>query len=164
MRNVHTSETLILMRRSFEMRSGVIVCAAAIAIGLLATTAVYFWKSERSSSTSWLRSQFALDDQQASSVERIHRDYQAECALMCARIAETDAQLAKLICDGQQVTPEIQSAIIETDRLRSECRVKMLKHFYRIAAELPEKRRTEYLRLVLPVVLRPGAMAQSHAQ
>jgi hypothetical protein len=76
------------------MRRGVIVCAAAIAIGLLATTAVYFWKSERSSSTSWLRSQFALDDQQASSVERIHRDYQAECALMCARIAETDAQLA----------------------------------------------------------------------
>ena len=112
------------------MRRGVIVCAAAIAIGLLATTAVYFWKSERSSSTSWLRSQFALDDQQASSVERIHRDYQAECALMCARIAETDAQLAKLICDGQQVTPEIQSAIIETDR-RSNTFTGLLPSFRR---------------------------------
>lgn len=146
------------------MRRGLIVCAAAIAVGLLVTTAVYFWKAERSSSTSWLRSEFALDDQQARSVERIHQEYQAECALMCARIAETDEQLARLICDGQQVTPEIQNAIIETDRLRSECRVKMLEHFYRIAAELPEKRRTEYLRLVLPVVLRPGAMAQSHTQ
>jgi hypothetical protein len=146
------------------MRRGLIVCAAAIAVGLLVTTAVYFWKAERSSSTSWLRSEFALDDQQARSVERIHQEYQAECALMCARIAETDEQLARLICDGHQVTPEIQNTIIETDRLRSECRVKMLEHFYRIAAELPEKRRTEYLRLVLPVVLRPGAMAQSHTQ
>jgi hypothetical protein len=146
------------------MRKGLIVFAAAIVIGFLATVAVYFWKSERSSSASWLLAQFALDDQQARTVERIHNQYQTECALMCARIAETDEQLAKLICDAQQVTPEIQNAIIETDQLRSECRVKMLEHFYRIAAELPAKRRTEYLRMVLPVVLRPGAMAQSHIQ
>ena len=146
------------------MRRGLIVFAAAIATGLLATFAVYFWKSERSSPTSWLLAEFALDDQQAKTVERIHSQYQMECALMCARIAQTDEQLAKLICDAQQVTPEIQTAIVETDRLRSECRVKMLEHFYRVAAELPEKRRAEYLQVVLPVVLRPGAMAQSHIQ
>jgi hypothetical protein len=146
------------------MRKGLIVCAAAIAVGLLVTTAVYFWKAERSSSTSWLRSEFALDDQQARSVERIHTQYQRECALMCARIAETDEQLAKLIYDAQRVTPDIQNAIIETDQLRSECRVKMLEHFYRIAAELPAKKRAEYLRVVVPIVLRPGTMAQSHIQ
>ena len=146
------------------MRKGLIVLAAAIVIGSFATITVYFWKSERSSSTSWLLAQFALDDQQARTVERIHNQYQMECALMCARIAQTDEQLAKLICDAQQVTPEIQTAIVETDRLRSECRVKMLEHFYRVAAELPEKRRAEYLQVVLPVVLRPGAMAQSHIQ
>ena len=141
------------------MRRGLIVFAAAIATGLLATFAVYFWKSERSSPTSWLLAEFALDDQQARTVERIHNQYQMECALMCARIAQTDEQLAKLICDAQ-----IQTAIVETDRLRSECRVKMLEHFYRVAAELPEKRRAEYLQVILPVVLRPGAMAQSHIQ
>jgi hypothetical protein len=145
------------------MRRGLIVFAAAIAIGLLVTIAVYFWKSERSS-TNWLLTEFALDGQQARTVERMHHQYQVECALMCARIAQTDEHLAKLIRDAQQVTPEIESAIVETDRLRSECRVKMLEHFYRIAAELPEKRRGEYLRMVLPVVLRPGAMAQSHMQ
>ncbi len=144
------------------MRRGLIVFAAAIAIGFLATVVAYFWKSERSTPTSWLREEFALDDQQAKTVERIHKQYQTECALMCARIVQTDEHLAGLIGDGQQVTPEIQNAIIETDRLRSECRVKMLGHFYRIAAELPVKRRAEYLRMVLPVVLRPGEMAQSH--
>ena len=146
------------------MRKGLIVFAVAIVIGFLATVAVYFWKSERSSSASWLLAEFALADQQARTVERIHTQYQMDCALMCARIAKTDEQLAKLIYDAQQVTPDIQNAIIETDQLRSECRVKMLEHFYRIAAELPAKRRTEYLRMVLPIVLRPGTMAQSHIQ
>jgi hypothetical protein len=146
------------------MRRGLIVLAAAMAIGFLATIGVYFWKSENSSSGSWLRAKFALDNQEARTVERIHNQYQVECASICARIAQTDDRLAKLISDAQQVTPEIQNAIIETDRLRSECRVKMLEHFYRIAAELPAKRRGEYLQMVLPVVLRPGMMAQSHNQ
>jgi Heavy-metal resistance len=145
------------------MRRGLIVLAAVLAIGSLATLAVYLWKSERSS-TRWLLAEFSLDEQQAKTVERIHNQYQSDCALMCTRIAQTDEQLAMLIRGAQEVTPEIQSAIVETDRLRSECRVKMLEHFYRIAAELPEKRRAEYLRMVLPVVLRPGAMAQSHRQ
>jgi hypothetical protein len=138
------------------------VFAAAIAIGCLATMAVYFWQSARSSSANWLRAEFALDDQEARTVERIHNQYQSECASMCARIAQTDEHLTKLISDAQQITPEIEEAIIETDRLRSECRVKMLQHFYRIAAELPAKRRGDYLQMVLPVVLRPGMMAQSH--
>ena len=137
---------------------------AAITMGFLAAIAVYFWNSERSSSTSWLLTEFALDDQQARTVEQIHKQYQTECALMCARISQTDDKLAKLISEAQQVTPEIQNAIVESDRLRSECRLKMLEHFYRIAAELPAQRRAEYLRLVRPVVLRPGAMAQSHSQ
>jgi hypothetical protein len=146
------------------MRKGLMVLATAIGIGFLATVAAYVWRSNASSSASWLLAEFALDGQQAGTVERIHNQYQTECALMCARIAKSDEQLAKLICDAQQVTPEIQNAIIETDQLRSECRVKMLAHFYRIAAELPAKRRAEYLRMILPVVLRPGMMAQSHIE
>ena len=136
----------------------------AIGMGLFAASAAYFWKSERAKPMNWLRSQFALKDREAETVERIHKEYESECALMCARIAESDQQLAKLICAGQQVTPEIENAIMETDRLRSACRVKMLEHFYRIAAELPVTKRAEYLALVLPSVLHPGEMAQSHSQ
>ena len=114
------------------MRRGLIVCAAAIAIGLLGDYcrllleigALLIHELASLASLPWM-----INKREASSGSIA--DYQTECALMCARIAETDEQLAKLICDGQQVTPEIQSAIIETDRLRSECRVKMLEHFYR---------------------------------
>jgi len=145
------------------MRRGVMILLVAIAMGLFAAGAAYFWKSERAEPMNWLRAQFALDNGKAKTVERIHKEYETECALMCVRITESDEQLAKLICAGQQVTPEIQSAIMETDRLRSACRVKMLEHFYRIAAELPATKRAEYLALVLPLVLHPEEMAQSHS-
>ena len=109
----------------------------------------------------WMRTKFSLDDRQAETIARIHAEYENDCAQMCAKIAESDEQLAALLRSSQTITPEIQEAIIQTDRLRSECRSKMLAHFYRIAAELPAEKRSEYLEVVLPSVLRPGEMAQS---
>ena len=133
-----------------------------IASGLVSAVLVSFWAQERSTPMSWLRSEFSLDDQQAQKVRQIHAEYEADCAQMCARIAQTDERLTKLIGSNQKITSEIQEAIVETDRLRSECRTKMLEHFYRIAGELPVERQREYLTIVLPSVLRPGEMAQSH--
>jgi hypothetical protein len=144
------------------MRRELIVFLAVVALGLLTAIAVFSWNRERSTPMHWLRTEFSLDEREAASVARIHAEYEIDCARMCARIARTGERLTALIGNGQTVTPEIQEAIIETDRLRSECRIKMLKQFYRIAAELPADKRGEYLAIVLPLVLRPGEMAQSH--
>jgi hypothetical protein len=146
------------------MRRGLAVFLTVVAVGLLTAISVFFWTRERSTPMSWLRTEFSLNDRQTKTVERIHSEYEIDCVQMCSRIAETDERLAKLICASQEITPEIQAAILETDRLRTECRTKMLEHFYRIAAELPAERRTEYLAVVLPSVLHPGEMAQSHSR
>ncbi len=144
------------------MRRGLTIFLAVVVLGLVSAIGVFSWARERSAPMGWLRTKFSLDDRQAKTVARIHAEYETDCARMCARIAETDERLAALICANQTVTPEIQAAITETDRLRSECRTKMLEHFYRIATELPAEKRAEYLAVVLPSVLRPGEMAQSH--
>ena len=144
------------------MRTGLTVFLALVVLGLVTAVAVFSWTRERSTPMNWLRSEFSLDDRQAKTVARIHAEYETDCARMCARIAQTDERLAALICANQTITPEIQAAIVETDRLRTECRTRMLEHFYRIAAELPAQKRAEYLAVVLPSVLRPGEMAQSH--
>lgn len=144
------------------MRRGLTVLVALVVLGLLAAIVVFDWTRERSTPLSWLRTEFSLDERQAKTVAGIHAEYEIDCAQMCARIAETNERLAALICASQTITPEIREAIVETDRLRSECRTKMLEHFYRIAAELPAEKRADYLAVVLPSVLRPGDMAQSH--
>ncbi len=110
----------------------------------------------------WLRDEFHLTDDQMKKAEALHDGYQATCENMCRRIAETDARLAGAIRASSSVTPEITSAIAETDRVRTECRVAMLDHFYQTAALMPEAERQRYLDKVLPVVLHPGEMHDDH--
>ncbi len=116
----------------------------------------------RHSSTDWLRTEFHLTDDQMKQAEALHAEYQATCEGMCRRIAETDARLAKAIQSSATVTPEIIAAIAETDRVRTECRIAMLAHFYQTAALMPEGERQRYLEKVLPVVLHPGEMHDEH--
>jgi Heavy-metal resistance len=146
------------------MKRGLGVLTVVVASGLAAAIVAFFLAQDRSRPMSWLRAQFSLNEQQARKVEQIHSEYETDCAQMCARIAQTDERLANLICSSQTMTPEIQAAIVETDRLRSECRTKMLEHFYRIAGELPARKQREYLEVVLPSVLHPGEMAQAHSR
>ena len=70
---------------------------------------------------------------------------------MCARITQTDSRLAGLIESSRTVTQEIREALAESDRVRTECRLKMLEHFYEVAAAMPEEKRKKYLDMVLPV-------------
>jgi Heavy-metal resistance len=144
------------------MKRGLGVLTVVVASGLAAAIVAFSLAQDRSTPMSWLRAQFSLNEQQARKVEQIHSEYETDCAQMCARIAQTDERLANLICSSQTMTPEIQAAIVETDRLRSECRTKMLEHFYRIAGELPAQKQREYLEVVLPSVLHPGEMARAH--
>jgi hypothetical protein len=144
------------------VRRGLSALLGVIFSGLMAAVVVYLLAQNRSAPMSWLRTEFSLNGPQALKVERIHAEYEADCAQMCARIAESDERLTKLIRSSQKITPEIEGAIVETDRLRSECRTKMLKHFYRIAAELPAEKQSQYLTVVLPSVLHPGEMMKSH--
>jgi septal ring factor EnvC (AmiA/AmiB activator) len=144
------------------MRRGAGALFGVLFAGLAAAAVVFVVVQDRSSPLNWLRSEFSLSDSQARKVEQIHADYEEDCAQMCARIAQTDERLANLIRSSKQITPEIQAAIVETDRLRSECRAKMLEHFYRIAAQLPAEKQSDYLTVVLPSVLHPGEMMKSH--
>ena len=81
---------------------------------------------------------------------------------MCARISQTDAGAADLIRSHQMVTSEIREALSEGDRLRTECRLKMLEHCYEVATAMPEEKREKYIEMILPVILDPGRMADAN--
>ncbi len=110
----------------------------------------------------WLRTEFSLSAEQAARAEAGYAEYRAYCAKMCARIAEADRRLEQLIRTHPEVNPAIRQAIAETDALRTDCRTRMLEHFYRVAADLPPDRREKYLNIVLPQVLHPGEMGAPH--
>jgi len=72
-------------------------------------------------------------------------------------MCEANARLEQIaLNDGLgrgNVTPELRSAVAETDQIRTEMRIAMLEHFYAVAAELPSEKRKEYLLKVLPLVI-----------
>ncbi len=72
---------------------------AVVASGLAAAIVAFFLVRDRSTPMSWLRAEFSLSEQQARNVEQIHSEYEADCAQMCARIAQTDERLANLECN-----------------------------------------------------------------
>lgn len=141
-------------------KAALILFAALIAAtaALLATRCLL----PRQSSQDWLRSEFHLTPEKMQTANELHAGYQKTCEEMCRRIAATDALLASAVRSSATTTPEIIAAIAETDRVRTECRIAMLEHFYQTAALMPEADRQRYLDKVLPVVLHPGEMHDAH--
>ena len=138
------------------MKRLLIFLAAALALCGAACLVVMHFQS-RQPPAEWLGRRFDLEGETLSKFVRIHEEYSSQCSDTCLRIMAADQALASSVRQANQVTPEIKAAIEAAAQVDAECRANMLRHFYEASALLPENRRDEYLRLVMPLVLR-GAM------
>lgn len=96
----------------------------------------------------WLRHELRLSDQQVATIARLQEAYRPSCQEMCRQILAADSKLKELLRENHSITPEIQTAIAERDRLRSDCRQTLLQHVYAVSGELSSKQRQRYLTLV----------------
>ena len=144
------------------MKRGAVILVVVFGLGTAMGILSYGFFRDRISPADWLRKEFSLNEEQSARILALNAEYGPQCKEMCARIAQADSRLSGLIDSSTTVTQEIREALVETDRVRSECRLKMLEHFYEVAAAMPEEKRKKYLDMVLPVVLNPGEMDSSH--
>jgi hypothetical protein len=138
------------------MKRGGVILFVVLGLGAAMGLLSYYFFQHRGSPPDWLREEFSLNKEQSSRIIALNAEYGPACEEMCAHIAQTDSRLAGLIESRRTVTQEIREALAESDRVRTECRLKMLEHFYEIAAVMPEEKRRKYLNMVLPVVLDPA--------
>jgi hypothetical protein len=144
------------------MKRGAIILLVVLGLGAAMGVLSYYLFQDRSSPADWLRKEFSLNKEQSARIIALNAEYGPKCQEMCARIAQADSRLSGLIDSSRAVTEEIREALAESDRVRTECRLKMLEHFYEVAAAMPEEKRKKYSDMVLPVVLNPGEMDSSH--
>ncbi|HEY5707347.1 MAG TPA: hypothetical protein VIS96_17450 [Terrimicrobiaceae bacterium] len=144
------------------MKRGAVILLAVLGLGATMGALSYYLLQDRSSPAEWLRKEFSLNKEQSARIIALNAEYGPKCQEMCARIAQTDSRLAGLIDSSRTVTQQIREALVESDRVRSECRLRMLEHFYEVAAGMPEEKSRKYLDMVLPVVLKPEQMDSSH--
>jgi hypothetical protein len=144
------------------MKRGAVILLVLLGLGAAMGLLSYYVFQNRGSPADWLRKELTLDEEQSARIMALSAEYEPKCEQMCARITQTDSRLAGLIGSSGTVTQEICEAVAESDRVRTECRLKMLEHFYEVAAVMPEEKRKKYLDMVLPFVLNPEGMDSSH--
>ncbi len=135
----------------------------ALVVGLAAYLAVYHHVTSRTKTTTkdglpellWLKTEFGMGDAEYQRVVQLHAQYQPECAVMCRQIEAINQHLMHLLEQTNTVTPEIEQALKEAARIRVECQVKMLNHFYAVSQSMPADQGRRYLHWVQSQTLLP---------
>jgi len=135
------------------MKRGLLI----LVFGLLAATAAYgciyltctasarnLQRSDKPE-LAWLKEEFNLSDAEFKRVSELHAVYLPQCAEMCKQIDAQNLRLKRLLAATNQVTAEIETAITESSRLRSECQREMLNHFYEVSRTMPPEQGRRYL-------------------
>lgn len=104
----------------------------------------------------WLRRDLKLTDTQFDRVAGLHERYRPECVEMCGRIESARGRVDELLRRSTSVTPELESAMRELERVRADCRLAMLRHVYETAAVLDDPQAARYLDALLPHLVETG--------
>jgi hypothetical protein len=135
------------------MKKGILILVLGLFAGVVAYGCIYFActssaRSLRYSSKpelSWLKEEFQLSNAEFKRVTELHAAYLPQCAEMCQQIDAQDQRLKELLAATNQITPEIETAISESSRLRGECQRNMLKHFFDVSRTMPPEQGRRYL-------------------
>lgn len=104
----------------------------------------------------WLKDEFKLNDVEFAGVSELHAAYLPHCQEMCRQIDAQNVQLQKLLSLATNQTPQIDAALAEAARLRTECQKMMLRHFFQVSQTMPPEQGRRYLAWVTEKVLLPN--------
>lgn len=152
------------------MNKGILI----LLLGLLAAAAaygcVYFvcTASARNLQTSakpelaWLKEEFRLNDAEFKRISELHAAYLPQCREMCRQIDAQNVQVQTLLANATNATPELDSALAESARLRSECQRMMLRHFFQVSQTMAPEQGRRYLSWVTEKAFLPDYGMANH--
>jgi hypothetical protein len=135
------------------MKRGILILvlglvAAAAAYGCVYAACTSFVRILQRSETpelAWLKEEFNLSDAEFKRVSDLHAAYLPHCRERCRQIDAQNVELQKHLAGATNATPEIDLALAESGRLRSECQRMMLHHFFQVSQKMPPEQGHRYL-------------------
>lgn len=147
----------------------ILVLGIALAIGAFAT---FYYAGTASSrdlmrqpqpELAWLKKEFNLSEEEYVRIVNLHQAYLPQCAERCRLIEEQNQKLQKLLAGHSEMTPEIEAAMAQRAKMRSDCEAEMLKHFLEVSKTMPPEQGRRYLAWVeRQTFMRGEAMEQQH--
>jgi hypothetical protein len=110
----------------------------------------------------WLRKELALTDDQFARVGALHAAYRPICEEMCRRIHASLERLESVAVNSRSTDAELRDAIANHERVRAECKLRMLEHLYETASLMNDEQAARYLKAVLPAALGSSGAEHSH--
>lgn len=101
----------------------------------------------------WLRAEFALNDEQARAIAALEAEYEPRCAAMCARIAEANQRLEKLLASSKAMTPELEAALREASQTQADCRAATMAQAFAISAHMAPEQAVRYRAMIADRVM-----------
>lgn len=154
------------MKKLFILIVGLASCLVAYgAVYFVSTKAARNLQNRPEPELAWLKEQFKLNDAEFQRVCALHSAYLPNCRTMCAKIDAKNAEIRRLLDHSTAITPDIQTALDEAARLRSQCQSQMLNHFFEVSQTMAPEQGKRYLEWVHNKTLRVnGGMGHSGAQ
>lgn len=135
------------------VKRAVIVLLAGVVAAIAAYCSIYSLgtASHRELLTSktpellWLKREFNLSDSEFQRISELHAAYLPQCQERCRRIEEQTEKFKNLLATADGVTPEVEGILAERARMRADCQVEMLKHFFEVSRTMPSAQGRRYL-------------------
>jgi endogenous inhibitor of DNA gyrase (YacG/DUF329 family) len=152
------------------VKKGILILVLGVLAAVAAYGCIYFagTSSARSLQRSekpelaWLKREFNLSDAEFKRVSELHAAYLPQCRERCQQIDAQTVQLQKLLADATNATPEIDAALAESARLRTECQRMMLRHFFQVSQTMPPEQGRRYLSWVKEKAFLPDHGMNEH--
>ena len=125
-----------------------LACAAYCGVYFMATAPGRSLENSDTPELAWLKKEFHLSDAEFKRISELHAAYLPECGKMCQLVADKNAELRELLAKNSQMTPEIESNLAESAKIRAQCEAAMLKHFFAVSQTMPPAEGKRYLHWV----------------
>lgn len=126
--------------------------ASALGVGMLALGLAYWLRLsfavptvDGDVSTEFLRKEFHLDAAQAEQLERLDVGYRPKWTELARRLETSEERLVQLIEANRAMSPELDAALHDFERLRLEAQRTMLAHVYEVSRIMSPSQARRYV-------------------
>jgi hypothetical protein len=93
----------------------------------------------------WLQQEFHPNADQMARIQKLHKDYLAQCTVMCRMVADKKQEVAAALNSATNLSPVAEQKLAELADCRAHCQSQMLQYFAAVSQNLPADEGRRYL-------------------
>lgn len=135
------------MIRSLIIVLGALALGAALFMGSFAASQrlCRVCVAEPPGSLHWLQSEYHLNNEEMTRIQKLHSDYLSQCDAMCRMITAKEQEVEESLNNATNISPVAQQKLNDLAACRIHCQAQMLQYFINVSRIMPPDQGHRYL-------------------